>query len=187
MVSNRGYNRKSNTYHKHIGKCKIRADDLSHKYIMCLKWSQTIETLFHSDMRTMMSLIKNHANIDAGTVEWMHPLAFSSKSSLDDNPTWDEYMNSPHKKEFGLTCYKEINTLNKKHAWEVIDREDWMNVLLSFWDFKKNVTQTEVSANSKLTFVPRTIIKVQESIYLTPFPHYSTGPTPGSCSSFQLY
>ena len=73
--------------------------------------------------------------------------SISDKSNSDDNPTWDEAMNGTRKEGYWLTYEKEINTLNKKHAWEVVDQEDWMNVIPSTWDFKKNVTHMEASTN----------------------------------------
>ena len=64
---------------------------------MELKWYQTIETLSSADICTMMILIEKHTDIDAYTVEWMYPLAFSVKANSYDHPPWDEAMNCPHK------------------------------------------------------------------------------------------
>ena len=58
MVANIEYNRKENTYHKHSGKRNIYADELNHKYILDLKWSQTIDTLCSDDMCSTMRLIE---------------------------------------------------------------------------------------------------------------------------------
>ena len=45
----------------------------------------------------MIILINNHTNLNADTVYWIHPLDFTAKSNSDDNPTWGEAMNDPHK------------------------------------------------------------------------------------------
>ena len=115
-ISNLGYNRNVNVYHKRSGKCKIRANEFNHQYLDALNWSQTIETIRSSDMSSMDRIIENHTNIDSDMVEWMHTLAFAAKANPDYNPTWDESKNGPHKERYKLSHKKDIHTLNKKHA-----------------------------------------------------------------------
>ena len=145
MVSNLGYNRKENSHHKHSGRHKIRANKLNHKYLIEFSWYQTIETICSTDTSAMKILTEKNTNIDTYKVEWMNPLAISTKDNSDDNPTWDESINGPHKEGYCSACKEQIITLNNKYSWEVVDREDWINVLPSTWNFKKNVTQTEAS------------------------------------------
>ena len=129
---------------------------------MALGWYHNIETIFYSDIRATMGLIAKHTNINAKTVEWMHQLAFYDKLNSDENPTWDYAMNVPQKEGHWMEFEKEIGILNKKHAWEVVNREEWMNVLTFTCDFHKNVTQTEEYANSKLAFAPEMVVKLKE-------------------------
>ena len=68
-------------YHNHSGKYNICDDDINHQYIMALKWYQTIETLCYADMHAMISLIEKRADLDANTVNWMHPLDFSYRDN----------------------------------------------------------------------------------------------------------
>ena len=96
---------------------------------MALKRSQTIDTLCSADMRAMIILIKKHTYTNADILQWIHPISFSSKDNSYENRTWDEAMNGTHKDGYQSECKKEINTLNKKQAWGVVDLEDWMNVL----------------------------------------------------------
>ena len=45
-------------------------------------------------------------------------------------------MNGPFKEEFWKAALKEIETLESMDAWEVVDRDDSMNVIDSIWAFK---------------------------------------------------
>ena len=104
---------------------------------MVLNWYHTIENLRSADMRTMMRLIDYHTDTDAKTVKWIHLLFFSAKSNSYYNPTWDESINGPHKEGYYPAYNKYINTLNNKHAWEGVGREDWKNVLPFTYSFKQ--------------------------------------------------
>ena len=67
----------------------------------------------------------------------MHPLAFAAKVNSTDNPTWEQAMNGPDWKGYMDACETEYNTLYyDKDAWEIVDREPWMNVLPSTWAFR---------------------------------------------------
>jgi hypothetical protein len=85
----------------------------------------------------MTTLLEQHTDIDEDTIEWMHPLALAAKANAEDNPQWEEAMSGPYKEGYWKACKKEIDTLMKKmDAWEVVDREPWMNILPSTWAFK---------------------------------------------------
>ena len=45
-------------------------------------------------------------------------------------------MKGDYADEFWEACKVEIKTLESMNAWEVVDREDGMNVLQSIWAFK---------------------------------------------------
>ena len=45
-------------------------------------------------------------------------------------------MNGPDKVGYWKAAETEIETLQKKDCWDVVDREDWMNVLPGTWAFK---------------------------------------------------
>ena len=97
MIDNLGYNQNVNSYNKNSGTHNICDNDLNHQYLIVLKWSQTIETLCSDDMHSMMISIKKHVDLNADTVEWVHPLDFAAKTKLYDNPMWDEGMNGLQK------------------------------------------------------------------------------------------
>lgn len=82
-------------------------------------------------------MMEKNIDVDEGTVEWMHPLALAAKANAEDNPRWEAAMSGPQKEGYWEACQKEIDTLtNKMDAWEVVDREPWMNILPSTWAFK---------------------------------------------------
>ena len=90
---------------------------------MAFKQSQTIKALRSADILAIMRLIDNHAYLNTDKVEWLHTLTFDVKVNSDYNPMWDEEVNGPHKERYLLTCDKDINTLNKKQAWGLLDHE----------------------------------------------------------------
>jgi len=118
-------------------KRKINAEALNKQFLMALQWNQVVETLKSADHRAMMSLMEQHTDLDSNTVEWMHPMALAAKANAEDNPTWDQAMNGPDQQGYWEACQKEIKTLvEEKDAWDVVDKQDWMNVLPSTWAFK---------------------------------------------------
>ena len=84
----------------------------------------------------MMHQIKLRTDED-GQVLWLHPLALAAKANSEDNPRWEQAMNGPDSEGYWEAMRVEIDTLeNQKQAWEIVDRESWMNVLPSTWAFK---------------------------------------------------
>jgi hypothetical protein len=84
----------------------------------------------------MWSLTEDETDLKENTVEWMHPMILAAKANSEDNPTWDEAMNGPLKEGYWEAALKEINILQVKEAWEVVQRQDFMNVLPGTWAFK---------------------------------------------------
>ena len=59
-----------------------------------------------------------------------------SAASLEDNPNWRQAMNGQFADEYWDAAVSEIKTLESMKEWEIVDREDDMNVLRSTWAFK---------------------------------------------------
>jgi len=115
---------------------RVKAGDLNGQYLQSLSWSHVVTTCQSADLNAMIASIERHSTSD-GDVEWLHPLAFAARANAEDNPTWNEAMNGPHKEGYWDAMCREIDTLTvQKHAWDVVDREPWMNVLPSTWAFK---------------------------------------------------
>jgi hypothetical protein len=118
-------------------KHNIRASLLNNQFLMALNWNHVIESLRSVDHLAMMTLVERHTDINANMVEWMHPMALAAKANAEDNPTWDQAINGPDREGYLEACRKELKTLSEeKDAWDVVDHEDWMNVLPTTWAFK---------------------------------------------------
>ena len=118
-------------------KRKVRSEWLNHQFLMAIKWDQTINSIQSSDCRNMLNLMQMNTTIDNNTVEWMHPGTLAAKANAADTPAWEQAMNGPDSKGYWEACEREISTLQDDHeAWEVVQRQDWMNVLPSTWAFR---------------------------------------------------
>ena len=63
-------------------------------------------------------------------------MAITLKANAEDNPTWEQAMNGPDRDGYWTAAKVELETLEKKGAWEVVSREDWMKFLPSPWVFR---------------------------------------------------
>ena len=85
----------------------------------------------------MLANLASHTDVDTNEVEWMHPMMLAAQANAGDTPTWEQAMNGPDKAGYWDACAKEIETLTTNlEAWDVVDREPWMNVLPGTWAFK---------------------------------------------------
>ena len=69
-------------------------------------------------------------------IEDFHPLTYMSKMVSNDTPNWNQAMNGPQSAGYWKACEIEVDTLTKKDAWKIVDRDQGMNVLPSTWSFK---------------------------------------------------
>jgi hypothetical protein len=84
----------------------------------------------------MWFLTQDEKDPEMNTVEWMHPMILAAKANNEDNPNWDEARNGRLKEGYWEAVKKEITILQLKEAWDVVQREDFMNVLPGTWAFK---------------------------------------------------
>jgi hypothetical protein len=103
---------------------------------MAMKWNQVIDLLRLPDLSAMNAWMEDHTDPEHDTIEEWHPFAFASQVNVSDNPTWEEAMNGPEKAGYWKACEKEIDILESKHCWDVIHKENWMNVLPGTWAFQ---------------------------------------------------
>ena len=97
---------KANTYaYGKDPKQKVKAGKLNDQFLMALQWTHTVEFLKSKDLRAMMTLLDQHTDPDDKTVEWMHPMALAAQAE-NDNPTWNEAMNSPDQAGYWEACKK---------------------------------------------------------------------------------
>ena len=102
----------------------------------------TVDALLHSDLARFV----HFAAADCGyagsmehlTINWLHPLILAAKARGNDadNPNWFQAMNGPFAQEYWEAACLEIETLERMESWEVVEREDEMNILPSTWAFK---------------------------------------------------
>ena len=76
--------------------------------------------------KVMLNLL---ASMEVG--EW-NPYALAAKVYDDLNPSWEMAMNGPFRDGHIQAQKVEIETLQKMDAWDIVDRQPWMNVLPSW-------------------------------------------------------
>ena len=115
---------------------RVRAECLNAQFLQSLDWTAVADALPEGSWKAMVLNIMLHTS-DEGLVEWLHPLALAAKANSEDTPNWHEAMNGPNSEGFWEAMATEIRTLTEKmDAWEVVERESWMNVLPSTWAFR---------------------------------------------------
>jgi hypothetical protein len=115
---------------------KVPREQLNNAFLQKLDWNFITDTLKSADYKAMDRILMADFDFESYTQEDMHPLALAAKANDADNPTWEETMNGPVRKGYMEAAKKEIETLVDMDAWDVVDREEWMNVLPSTWAFK---------------------------------------------------
>ena len=119
-----------------LGRQRIRNYLLNEQYLQCLDWSYKAKQKQNRGVRMMMIAMEQETHLFDDTCEALDPFVLSTMANAHDNPTWEQAMNGPDKNGYWKACEIEINTLNEKKAWQIVDREAWMNVLPSTWAFK---------------------------------------------------
>ena len=112
---------------------KIKASVLNNQFVNSLRWWGNTPTSFL--LKQMNVLIAPMLDYENHTLEDWHPFIFVAKVNTEDNSNWDQAMNGPEKVGYFKATEKEIETLETKEAWEVVERSPWMNVLPFTWAF----------------------------------------------------
>jgi hypothetical protein len=82
----------------------------------------------------LLGTLHQETDHDLDTVEHMDPSIFAAKDNSEDTPTYEEAMNGPLADEFRKSMEVEWDMLNVvMKAWEIVERQPWMNVLPSTW------------------------------------------------------
>jgi len=102
----------------------------------------TVAELMASPLARYITLAANDCGY-SGTaeeliVDYVHPLFLKAKSSAsrEDNPNWREATRGIFADDYWNAMKVELATLESMGAWEVVDRDDSMNVIDSTWAFK---------------------------------------------------
>ena len=117
-------------------KQKVLREQLNAQFLQSLKWNTAIDAIRSVDLHSMERILLQHTDPYHGTVEEMHPFALATKADAADNPSWEQAINGPDSAGYWEECKKELHTLiDKKNAWDVVERQPWMNILPSTWAF----------------------------------------------------
>ena len=118
-------------------KQKVQREQLNAQFLQSLKWNAAIDAIRSVDQHNMENILLQNTDPYDGMVEEMHPFALATKADAADNPTWEQAMNGPDSAGYWEACKKELHTLaDKKNAWDVVERQPWMNILPSTWAFR---------------------------------------------------
>ena len=82
-------------------------------------------------------------------------IAFSARVNEETTPTWNQAMNGPDAEGFWEAMAIEIRTLEKMEAWEVVEREVWMEVVPTTFAFRMKLTADGMRAKLKARFCVR--------------------------------
>ena len=91
-----------------------------------------VNSLFEPDLSPLDTYVDS-------TVSEVQPHVLSVKANANaaDNPSYDEAMNGQYAKEYTEAAATELHTLQDDlDCWELVEQQEWMNVLLSTWAFK---------------------------------------------------
>jgi len=76
--------------------------------------------------KRLANLIQDSMDSEEKTIEETSPMVLAFKENAEDNPTWGQAMNGADRDVYWTAAEEEFETLEKKDAWEVVSREDWM-------------------------------------------------------------
>ena len=116
---------------------KIKHQDLNHQFLMAMKWDKLTDVLKSSDLKALLNWMNQNTDVEDNTIENYHPMILATQANSSDNPTWEEAMNGTNSEGYWEAMEKEVRTLqNEMNCWEVVTKEDYMNILPSTWAFK---------------------------------------------------
>ena len=125
----------SNTFLSRLNTQRIRAKSLNNQFLNSLRWDSFQGASYAQ--RAMSAFASLNTDYRTGLLEWLHPMTLGAKANSSDTPRWDEAMSGPHRDGYWEACKIELETLEeKKNSWDVVPRQDWMNVLPSTWAFR---------------------------------------------------
>ena len=122
--------------HSSLFNKKIRMGVLNNSYLNNLHWDEENAQSYTGYSKFYYSKVKPEINPSDNTLEYFHPMWLNSKANNEDNPLWAEATTGPNSKGFWDAMDTELATLERKDAWDKVDRTTDMNVLDSIWAFK---------------------------------------------------
>ena len=107
------------------------------QFLQSLKWDTAIEAIKSADLCRMERVLLQHTDPYQEIVEEIDPFAPATKADAVDSPNCEQAMNRPDSARYWEACKKELYTLvDKKHTLDVIEHQQWMNILPSTWAYQ---------------------------------------------------
>ena len=121
------------------------------------------------------SLAKDTYLSEDGTLENIHPYAFSAKVQThnSDIPTYKDVLRLPEEenKLWDVAMVKELKSLRDLGSFKMVSRPRGANILASTWAFRKKRYPDGLLKILKLDSVCEEINKLTVWMYLNPLPH----------------
>ena len=109
-------------------------------YINNLDWDTSFSALAASSTTTQsqqfFANLSQYEDPVTNCLDESHPLALAAKANDADNPRWREATNGENSEGFWDAMWKEIRTLEDKHVWEQVPRDENKRVIPVTWAFK---------------------------------------------------
>jgi hypothetical protein len=99
-----------------------------------LNWDNLLTSVQRGTYGALLSFTQQHSS--DGFIEEWHPSLLATKANAEDHPSWDEGMSGPYANGFWEACKLELETLEKKDCWEVVDRPKGRSIVSSTWVFR---------------------------------------------------
>jgi hypothetical protein len=120
---------------KKLSSHKVRSGVLNHQFISSVKWTQLKSYMLTGKLGKILGNLHQETDHELDTVEHLDPSIFTTKAYTEHTPTYEEAMHGPLADDFIKSMEVEREMLNVvMKAWEIVERQPWMNVLPSRWD-----------------------------------------------------
>ena len=102
-----------------------------------MNWNSLNDSSASQDLKAWLNWMEEQTDINEKTIEMYHPKFLSAQANAADNPSQEQVVNGPDSEGYWEAMEKEVTTLQKeKDCWEIVDKQDFMNVLPSTWAFR---------------------------------------------------
>jgi hypothetical protein len=113
-------------------KQKVPSSLFNAMFLQTLNWQTKWTDIKSNDLLCFLGQVDCNVDFE----EW-NPMALQMRANAADNPSWEEAMNGPDQSGYWKAMESKLKTLeHNKDSWDVVDKEDFMNVLPSTWAFK---------------------------------------------------
>jgi hypothetical protein len=119
---------------KKLSSQKLRARVMNHQLISSVKLTQLKSCALTGKLGKLHGNLHQETDHELCTLDHLYKSAFTAKANSEDTPNYEETMNGPLSDDFRKAMEVEWYMLNVvMKAWEIVERQQWMNVLPSTW------------------------------------------------------